>query len=217
MRPGVAAHDECVALIANTDDLLDQVFRLRYQVYCVERGFLAGEDGRESDGFDPMACHILLKHRPTGQPIGTVRVVPSSATLGVSGLPMARLCPLTLLRGFPNLTTGEISRFAVSKERRISCRVGPTIRLDLIQGIVRASAALGLTHWIAIMEPTLRRLLQADGIHFEALGDMVEYHGLRQPLGLALDSMLERLRVENFEVWNHTTLGGTLWPRKVVS
>ena len=79
------------------------------------------------------------------------------------------------------------------------------IRLDLMQGIVRASTELGLTHWVAIMEPMLRRLLQSDGIHFDTLGDMVEYHGLRQPLGGEIDFVLERLRIENFDVWDYTT------------
>lgn len=96
----------------------------------------------------------------------------------------------------------------------MSCRAGRSIRLGLMQGIVRASADLGLTHWSAIMEPTLRRLLQSDGIHFDALGAMVEYRGLRQPLGGAIDTVLEGIRAEKFSVWNYITLGGTLWNKK---
>jgi len=202
--------------MADTDEMLDEVFRLRYQVYCVEKGFLSGEGGRETDDFDSVARHVLLIHRPTGQSVGTVRVVPPSGTLGLSGVPMTRLCPLSQMRSLPNFTTGEISRFAVSKSRRVSCRAGAMFRLGLMQGIVRASTELGLTHWCAIMEPILRRLLQSDGIHFDLLGDPVEYCGLRLPLGGDIDTVLAGIHAERPDVWNYITLGGTLWRSKAL-
>src|SRR3954454_1724840 len=39
----------------------------------------------------------------------------------------------------------------------------------------------GLTHWCALMEPSLVRLLYATGVHFAPLGPMVDAYGRRQP------------------------------------
>ena len=67
---------------ADTPDLLEQAFRLRYQVYCQE-GRLPGfdpldyPDGLERDIYDDehRSVHCLLRHRPTGTDAGTVRLV----------------------------------------------------------------------------------------------------------------------------------------------
>jgi len=69
-------------LRADTPDLLEQAFRLRYQVYCQE-GCLPGydpldyPDGLERDIYDyeHRSAHCLLRHRPTGINAGTVRLV----------------------------------------------------------------------------------------------------------------------------------------------
>jgi hypothetical protein len=88
---------------------------------------------------------------------------------------------LTLLRGLPKATIGEVSRFALPKDRGIciSADVRSLLRLALIQGAVWLSAEAGHTHWLAVMEPTLLRLLRATGLHFVPVGPPVVYHGLR--------------------------------------
>ena len=213
--PAVSA-DDCDVLLADTSDLLEEVFRLRYQVYCVERGFEEGRGGKEVDQFDEAARHVLLRHRESGEAIGTVRIIPSLAN-GLEGLPMARICGIDLLTYLPSRTTGEVSRFAVSKQRRLSCRAGAMVRLGLMQGTLRLSCELGLTHWCAVMEPTLIRLLGASGIHFSPLGPLVEHHGLRQPASLKIASVLDRTRVEQPEAWESVTIHGTLWHHLVPS
>jgi len=85
------------------------------------------------------------------------------------------------------------------------------VRLGLMQGVLHLSLELGLTHWCAIMEPMLLRLLQTNAIRFLPLGPLVEYHGLRQPAYLSIDSVLEQGRVQQPDVWNYCTFGGTLW------
>jgi N-acyl-L-homoserine lactone synthetase len=205
-----AVADECVVVVANTPELREEVFRLRYQVYCVERAFEPGCDGKEFDEFDSRAGHVLLVHRASGDPIGTVRVIPPSPTAGLRGLPMSSICAPGLLRHLPPLTTGEISRFAVSKQRRLSCQAGAMVRLGLMQGVLRLSVELGLTDWCAIMEPTLLRLQRMNAIYFSPLGPLVEHHGLRQPSCGNIDNVLHRIRSEQPDVWDYLTLGGTL-------
>jgi len=69
-------------LRADTPALLEEAFRLRYEVYCQE-GCLPGfnpldyPDGLERDIYDyeHRSVHCLLRHRPTGSNAGTVRLV----------------------------------------------------------------------------------------------------------------------------------------------
>jgi N-acyl-L-homoserine lactone synthetase len=215
-RQFTACEDECIVLVADTPELISEVFRLRYQVYCVENGYEPGCNGMESDEFDSDARHVLLIHRASGEPVGTVRIVPSSPTLGVRGLPMSAVCPPSVMRNLPPRTTGEISRFALSKQRRMSCRAGSMVRLGLMQGIVRLSGELGLTDWCAIMEPVLLRLLRLNAIHFAPLGPLVEHHGLRQPSYGNIARVLAQMWAQQWDVWNYITLGGTLWRAPVL-
>ena len=63
---------------ASTPSLLDQVYRLRYQVYCVENDYEdAGRqaEGRETDIYDDRSVHALLIHRRSDAVAGTVRVI----------------------------------------------------------------------------------------------------------------------------------------------
>ena len=71
----MAGADECIVQVADTPELISEVFRLRYQVYCVEKGYEPGYNGMESDEFDHDARHVLLIHRASGEPLGTVRNV----------------------------------------------------------------------------------------------------------------------------------------------
>jgi len=204
------AESEFSVVHADTPELVHEVFRLRYQVYCLERGFERGYEGLETDEFDVHASHVLLIHHDSGEAVGTVRIIPSWATDGVEGLPMAAVCAPDLLQHLPPLATGEISRFAVSKVRRMSCRVGALLRLGLFQGVARLSRDLGLTHACAIMEPTLIRLLQMHAIRCLPLGPLVEYHGLRQPAHIDLAAVADCARTEHWDVWNYCTRGGAL-------
>lgn len=65
-----------------------------------------------------------------------------------------------------------------------------------MRGVMRLSNELGLTHWCAIMEKGLLRLLERFGIHFVATGPMVEYHGMRQPCVARIDGVLARAKRE---------------------
>src|SRR5712675_2520849 len=63
---------------ADTSALLDRVYEIRYQVYCVENAFedpAQNLDGREIDGDDDRAAHVLLIHRESGEAAGTARVI----------------------------------------------------------------------------------------------------------------------------------------------
>ena len=227
------------ARVANTDVLRDTAFRLRYRVYCIENPFedpSANPDGREMDDFDNHSAHGLLIYRPTGVPAGTVRLVlPVLHDLDHS-FALQHVCshPLLLDRErFPIQRMAEVSRFCISKEfrRRLGDgsvvggevsdsvemsadderRILPHLSLGLIETLVRMSVENGITHWCAVMEPTLLRLLTRLGIHFEPIGPLIEYHGRRQPCYAPLEVLLPRVRRERPDVWDVITRGGRHW------
>jgi len=70
---------------------------------------------------------------------------------------------------------------------------------------------MGITHWVAVMEPTLLRLLRRSGIAFNLLGDPVEYHGLRQPCYAKIGDLLAGVYAKNREIWDLFTDSGRLW------
>ena len=96
------------------------------------------------------------------------------------------------LAPFPIARTGEISRFSIVKSFRqhipdqaVEATLTPEewrkllfhLPLGLIRSCVEMSAREGITHWAAVMEPALLRLLTRLGIHFNPLGPLVDHHG----------------------------------------
>jgi N-acyl amino acid synthase of PEP-CTERM/exosortase system len=226
------------AQIADSEELRDTAFRLRYRVYCIENPFedpSANSDGREQDEFDAHATHSLLVYRPNASPAGTVRLVLPRADDPDNSFALQRVCQDPLLQDpikFPVRTMAEVSRFCISKEFRrrwgdnsyASDEIGaaemsideerrilPHLSLGLIESLVRMSVENGITHWCAVMEPTLLRLLTRLGIHFQSIGPLIEYHGRRQPCYIPLPAMLARVQRERPDVWDVITRGGQHW------
>ena len=66
------------AEIADSDDLREWSFRLRYQVYCVENDYERASENsgeRETDELDDQSLHGLLVHRLSGSVVGTTRLI----------------------------------------------------------------------------------------------------------------------------------------------
>ena len=204
-----AARSELVVHLADTPALVEQAYRLRHQVYCLERGYDLSVNDLETDAYDRHARHVVLCLRGCGTVIGTVRMILPQAHQPSRSFPMQAVCDDAALSAFPLRSAVEVSRFAVSKERRnISPAAANLSRLALVKGLVQLSQQAGVTHWCAVMERTLLRLLRSSGIHFEAVGPLVEYHGLRQPAFCELAGMLDRMRSEQPEIWNFVTNEG---------
>jgi N-acyl amino acid synthase of PEP-CTERM/exosortase system len=207
---------KCLSVVcANSQDMRDRAFRLRFQVYCRERGFEdAGEhpDGREQDGYDARSLHSLLLDRHTGAAVGTVRLI--LPRVG-DDLPVFRQIEAGERRrvALPLATTAEVSRFAVAKAFRrqleedwrprpgrlrvASSGRGSALQLltfGLIQAIVMMTALGGITHIVAMMEPALLRLLRRLGIEFHPLGELVDHHGLRQPGWALMVHLIARIK-----------------------
>jgi N-acyl amino acid synthase of PEP-CTERM/exosortase system len=202
--------------IAESPDDFAELHRLRYDVFCSQRKILTGQNGTESDLYDATSSHVLLR-RADGELIGTVRLVlPTRGSLDQS-FPMQRVSDPVLLSGIPLATTGEISRFCLSRDRRDSAEHADTVlRLGLMKGIARASTEARLTHWCAVMEKGLLRLLHLAAIRFEPVGPPIEYFGTRQPAVANIADVLRRGKLEQRPIWNYVTDNDLSLPVTVV-
>jgi N-acyl amino acid synthase of PEP-CTERM/exosortase system len=216
-------------------DLREDVFRLRYQVYCVENPFedpASNPDGLERDAYDERAVHCLLRHKRTQAWAGAVRLILPNQTDLANSFALQEHCQDPMISDpnrFPISKMAEVSRFCVSKDfrkrqgdwiypqsnepgdRQDERRVVPNMTLGLIEGLVRMSLENGIFYWCAVMERPLLRLLSRLGINFENIGPLVDYHGRRQPCFLEIRSMLIRVQDERPDVWEILTDGGRHW------
>src|SRR5580704_10802799 len=83
--------------LADTPALLREAYRLRYQVYCVERGFEAGQNGIEYDEYDKFAQHAVVRWQQTGEVVGTVRLILPKTPAGGHDFPLEHACDPAVL------------------------------------------------------------------------------------------------------------------------
>jgi N-acyl amino acid synthase of PEP-CTERM/exosortase system len=76
---------------ARTPKDFAELHRLRYDVFCSERGILPGQEGTESDPYDASSRHVVLR-RVDGLMVGTVRLVPGVYEGQPQRFPMQRVC-----------------------------------------------------------------------------------------------------------------------------
>jgi N-acyl-L-homoserine lactone synthetase len=156
---------------------IDSAYRLRYDVYCTERGYIAPNDEQiERDEFDDAAVHIGAL--VDDQLIAYLRLVIPSPR----GLPMLSQCTLypdyEYLKSDP--TCGEISRFVIPRSNRAR-----RLALNLYRTVSAEVSARGLRHCIAAMEPGLAWLISRAGFTVNRIGPNACCIGARNPYLLA--------------------------------
>lgn len=192
--------------IAKSDPLKQEVYKLRYQVYCEELHFEDTNPAHiEQDEFDARSIHCFIRHISSGALAGTLRMI---ATRNNSELlPMEKFCPQAITdehlhpRNFLPHHICEISRLAVPlsfRKRQADQFAGgatgvineqifstqelrffPYIAVSLYLSAIALCHKSRIYHVFVMMEPRLARSLNFVGIHFTQIGAPVEYHGKR--------------------------------------
>ncbi len=173
---------------------------LRFQVYCVECGFLEKSDypmQRESDEHDENSAHFAAMNL-RGEMAGYVRLVLPDA---IGTFPFQNHC-VSLLDGVilpPANLSAEISRLmvrhdyrrragelppigistaapgpAVANERR---NPSPQILLSMYRQMYAYSVKNGIRYWYAAMERSLARALSRMNFGFQQIGPATDYYG----------------------------------------
>ncbi|PPD20323.1 MAG: PEP-CTERM/exosortase system-associated acyltransferase [Methylomonas sp.] len=193
---------------ADTERLKQEVYGVRYRVYCEEFNYEATDlfpEQQEKDEYDDISMHCLIVHKASGLSAACVRLVPASAPRPAFLLPLEKHCDESLDHAFvQNLHLDrqkqcELSRLAVDGRFRRrpgekASRFGSVVPLDVSEheqrtfpliAISAFVAAIALTDLsgrdrvFAMMEPFLPRLLTRSGIRFVRCGRDIDYHGTR--------------------------------------
>ncbi len=219
-------------------ELMAQHYRLRYQVYCVERAFLHAEDypdQQERDEFDCDSVHVGAVDA-LGVLAGTARVIPPNRR----GLPVFRYCTL-----FPHVRTLEdpghvaveisrvsISRHYASRGEDASAGVQPTDAaaasarasqrrrrrtepfMTLMKAVVQGAKLAGATHLIGATDAALHRWLVHYGFPYRVSGPGVDYYGLVAPCIMSLSELDQVILEGKFRSLEGFPLGWNpaLWP-----
>lgn len=189
----------------------------------------------EIDEYDNRSAHYLIRHRRTGKFAATVRLILPVAENLESPFPIELNASLNDPVSEPMIRARlvEVSRFAVSKDfkrRRGEAgtlagvtdetviyfehderRVLPHIIVSIIAAAFHMSWQHGITHWYAVMEPSLLRLLNRIGMVFVPIGPEVEYHGLRRPCLGIVEDLLNGIQEKSPVVWDLITQRGKLF------
>lgn len=223
---------------ADTAELRNEVYRLRYQVYCVENDFLDPshyDNAMESDEFDEHSAHYLIRHRKLGVFMATTRLVLPEASN------VDKLFPIEIHSEIDNFDAikdvarhylAEASRFCVSKEFRgrkneasaahdsdtlentfteDEKKIFPHITLALFACLIKMSHEHNVKDWYAVMEPALIRFFSTLGVKFVGIGPVTEYHGKRKPCVINVDDLLNGVASRDTNRWDMLTNKGKFW------
>lgn len=201
---------------AYTPSLLERVYRLRYDVYCVANEF---EDptqqitGFEQDKYDNYSVHSLLIDTQTGADVGSVRLILPNDEVSLPALTVSRAMNEAAGVLFPKETTAEASRFLRAIDvlpglDRVVPRQSARETLALMTAIVRMSASNGITHVLALMTAPMLRLVNRFGLAFKPIGEPVDFHGRRYAAILDLTVDLSAVATDKPDIWRVLTADG---------
>jgi N-acyl amino acid synthase of PEP-CTERM/exosortase system len=204
---------------ADCDAELEEIFRLRFKVYCEEWGFedpANYPDGMEQNEYDKYAAHFAIRCTSDESIIGSARVIFPSEL----GYPITKFCTIDPIMyelasgGLKNMKIGEVSRLAISKDfrKRIEddYQIGYSSELpdaqhvdpekrrynfvhEFYKYLLLQSISMGLNHWYIVMKRGLYVLLKRIGMVYHPIGPEIEYHGLRTPYLGNLQEIRERM------------------------
>jgi len=182
------------------EDDLEDVYRLRYRIYCLEKGFETKEkypDGIEMDEYDVYSIHFIA--RVFEEAVGTARLILNNPL----GFPAEKYCKTDIASfSIRKEQTVEISRFAVSNTLVRALNFDRTnILIGLFREIYQETKQLGIEHVCAAMGEGLQRLLCKYGILFSPLGPVVDYHGPRAFHLSSMADMEEDVFLKNFDLF----------------
>ena len=207
--------------------MIAELFALRYQVYCLECGFLdpkAYADELETDEYDTNAVHFTAHNRDK-ELVGSVRLV----LAGIDRhFPFQDHCTELFDDVFlpPPQESAEVSRLVVKEnyrrrvgdnviassrdylignnlrlvERRVSGdsrSSSPQILLGLYREMYQYSVQTNIRFWYAAMEKSLARVLARLQFQFKPIGRETDYYGPVMPYVADLRELERRLAENN--------------------
>jgi N-acyl amino acid synthase of PEP-CTERM/exosortase system len=233
-------HENFEIIPAITPALLDEVYRIRFEVLCLDKQIDTFEkenypSGLEIDAYDERSQHYLVYHKESDSYAATVRLIFSGGHENLKAFPMIMAgqnqIDLTTISTLPRNEIAEISRLLIRKEFRTRLkkevftegtyedykkltrdkRLVTHPIIGLLTAIMRMSSQNGIKYWFAGMEPSLDKRLRQLGLHLTPLGSLINFHGRRRPYLGVIDEVIDTLYFNNRDIWSFITEQGKLW------
>jgi len=158
-------------VVCETPAQLRQAQELRYEVYCLEKGWIDPApftEGIETDEFDELAVHFLVLD-DDGAPVGTSRLLVGSR----QPLPAADFIDLSS-HGVDASECVEVSRMAA---RRANRSQDLATFLGMTKVMWQWCVDNGVSRWMCVADVPVYLLMKRTGFPFLVIGDRVDYLG----------------------------------------
>ena len=188
-------------IIANTEESKKIHFNLRYQIYCLEKGYEEAckfPDELEKDEYDDRSVHFLIRHRSDHQWVGTFRLIIDK----FHNLPICQYTHINYPQRIDHdKTVIELSRLTVirshqklpGKMTNNSDDTDLCIVFNAISACIQYSKNYGSQKIFFLCRPALARNFRKMGLKCPQIGDKAVFKGVRYPYKFDLVDFPDRL------------------------
>ena len=177
--------------------------RIRYQVFCLDKGFedaAAFSTAQETDAWDDRSAHFIVQNKKTRQWVAATRLVLPNQGRPLPADDMGIFDRQKL--DVPDLLVGEISRFCIIGNRaRVGGdsdlqpdpdslaawgigAIGKRQQFEVTLGMIRAVGIYALKrelNCIMLITDPFARMLRTLGVILRQVGPAIEHRGMRTP------------------------------------
>ena len=183
-------------MLANTEESKNIHFNLRYQIYCIEKGYEQSskfKDGLETDEYDESAAHFLIRHKANHEWVGTFRLIIDK----FGNLPICQHAHIEHAhRVSTQKTVVEFSRLAILRSfQKLNGKTADVIGhsesclvFNAISAGIEYSRRLGAHRIYFFCKPSLTKMVRKMGFKYSQIGDKTQFRGVRFPYQLDLSN-----------------------------
>lgn len=201
---------------------LDHVYKLRYEVYCLEKAFENSSHfphEQEIDIYDARSVYILIQHKKSGEFIGTARLIlPDRGNINdisYDHFPAQKLSKHSMVYDeniFPLNRTAEVSRICYSQKKATELGIDALERKLILPGLLNGIYMLSDLHQVDIFMALLEKRL-IDKCHIIGfspcdVGDAIEHKGTRHLVSYDRNKCADYVLAKNNELWQVITSNG---------
>lgn len=198
--------DRFEVVLADTASSKAINYKLRYRVFCLEKGYEdpnTFRDQMERDEYDRNAVHFLVRDKEQERWVAAARLVIGTA----DSLPVTDVARIELPDLPSTQVIAEFSRLLIVDGYRNPQQEGmhePEIVLGLFRAAREYSRQVGIKHWVFFCRRGLWRMLANIGLGMEAVGPACTFRGLRIPYRMDMQTVCNE--VPKFSLSTHKML-----------
>ena len=189
----------------NDAEDLNKIFRLRYEVYCLEKKYLNANDYPskiETDKYDPYSVFFIVKDKKNGQLAGTVRLIKKKS----HELPLESEFGVKIDKENDNGRMLEVSRLIVAKDYRKSAKGQHYVLFLLFRMALNYCIDYDYNILVAELDNRILQILKKIGIEFKVLGKAKMFMGsVSTPILINIQKGIENLKRKNYLLWKILT------------